>query len=156
MTEVIATGEVEVAIEISQNVLDGRAGPVLFIANLLTTAAIHALSGDVDRARRAAAEGLLVARNEGFTPQLVYYLFIVAALAVRQSEIETATTLLADAAHLADPLDITGYGLYRSCRDESQAAVAAHEGDIGVVRRRGVEMTLDDLVNCTLDTLATP
>ena len=132
-----------------------RAGPVTHTAALLGAAALDTLNGDTDPAGVAVAEAIRVARDEGLTPFVFWGVDVAAALAARRDDPETAAVLLAATSRHAGPLGCGVQGLaHRACRIEARTAIDAHPGDLTAAQRHGENMTIDELCDYTLDTLA--
>ena len=117
-------------------------------------ASYDALGGDTDRARTTAAEGIRFARDEGLTRVVVYGVYAAAALAALRRDPETAAVLLAAAGRHAATLGIVGYPGAIACRTLAQTAVDAHPGDLTAHRQHGEHMTIDELCDYALDSLA--
>jgi tetratricopeptide (TPR) repeat protein len=131
-----------------------RSGPIMIAAILGSAAAFNILTGKLDHARAPAAEALRLARDEGLTMAALDCIVVVAALAARQGEIDTAATLLAGGSRYGDALGSRGF--YAPCRAEATSTVEAHTGDLGAARGLGTRMTFEDLANLALATLGDP
>ncbi len=105
-----------------------------------------------DRARTAATEALCIARDEGFTANVMYCAFVAAQLAARRHDVEATAVILDVADQHARPLGIVGNHLNRLCRGEAQAFVDA--ANLTGARRPAAIMAIDDFINYPLEVLA--
>jgi hypothetical protein len=115
---------------------------------------VDALTDGIDhtQARATARESIRIAHDEGLTTQLLYVVFVAAALAARRDDIERAVVLL-DGARRASPVEIGGGVLISACRVYAQAAVDSYPGDLTAARSHRTTMTVDELTTYALDTL---
>jgi predicted ATPase len=151
-------GQVDRAREVARASIEPacRAGPLSHSAALITAAAIDALSAPSDvRARAAATEGLLIARDEGLTLEVLHLVFVAAALSVER-HVEVAAALLAAVNRHGDATGTRARGDYVlvACQAKAQAAIDAYTGDLTSARRQGEAMSIDELISFTLDALA--
>lgn len=150
-------GQTDRARDLARSAVEpGRAaGSIALVSALIWASAIDVLTGHPDHLAVDLAEGLRVARDEGQTNLLYLCISICAARAARNDDLETTAVLLAGGTRHADQLGLgRGNTLADECRARAQAAVDAHPGDLTAARRRGEAMTVDELTDLALETLA--
>ena len=152
------TGQFERAQELRRTAVESarHAGPTIYSGMLCEAAVEYMLRGDRGAARDVAAEGLRIARDEGFTGVVISSVIAAAGLAARRDDLATAAVLLAGVARHGDPLGIGGSQLVHACRVETQAAADAVPGNLDAARSLAAGMTFDDLINYTLESLDAP